>query len=98
MSLSPKELEQIANLAYLDTQDIDTSKLGQEINSIMDFVDQLRSVDTQHSAPLSHPFALHQALREDVVTEEDCNAQLEAIAPLFEDHLFLVPTVIESGE
>ena len=41
--------------------------------------------------PLLHPFALHQRLRADAVTEEDCIAELEAIAPLFEDDLYLVP-------
>lgn len=98
MTISQKELEKIAGLAYLDTDSSDSSKLTQEISSIMDFVDQLRSVDTTNIAPLFHPFALHQRLREDAVTEDDCIAQLEAIAPMFEDNLYLVPKVIESGK
>lgn len=98
MTISQKELEKIAGLAYLDTDSSDSSKLTQEISSIMDFVDQLRSVDTTNIAPLFHPFALHQRLREDTVTEDDCIAQLEAIAPMFEDNLYLVPKVIESGK
>ena len=98
MTVSTNDLEKIANLAYLDT-DLDHSpKLIEEINAIMDFVDQLRSVDTTEVAPLFHPIPVHQRLRPDAVTEEDCLAELEALAPLFEDNLYLVPQVIEQAK
>ncbi len=98
MTLSKTDIEKIGRLACLDTTTDQTSQLNEEVNSIMDFVEQLRSVDTQGFAPLFHPLALHQRLREDAITEEDCIAELEAIAPLFEDNLYLVPKVIESGK
>jgi aspartyl-tRNA(Asn)/glutamyl-tRNA(Gln) amidotransferase subunit C len=98
MTISPEELTKIANLAYLDTDSTDSGKLTQEISSIMDFVDQLRSVDTSNATPLFHPFALHQRLREDEVTEEECIAELESMAAMFEDNLYMVPKVIESGK
>lgn len=98
MTISAEDLGKLARLAYLDT-DLDQSpKLIQEINEIMDFVDQLRTVDTSEIAPLCHPLALHQRLRPDAITEEDCLAELEAIAPLFEDNLYLVPQVIEQAK
>lgn len=98
MSISKKDLEKVAHLAYLDIDTDSSSQLGEEINSIMNFVEQLRGVNTQEVAPLFHPLALHQRLRADTVTEEDCIADLEAMAPLFEDNLYLVPKVIESGK
>ena len=98
MTLSKTDIKKIGRLACLDTTTDQTSQLNEEVNSIMDFVEQLRSVDTQGFAPLFHPLALHQRLREDAITEEDCIAELEAIAPLFEDNLYLVPKVIESGK
>lgn len=97
MTISPKELEKIAELAYLDTDTNHSSKLIQEINEIMDFVDQLRTVDTTTVNPLFHPLAIHQRLRPDNVTEQDCLAELEALAPLFEDNLYLVPQVIDES-
>lgn len=98
MTISTKDLKKIARLAYLDIDSEHPSKLTQEISAIMDFVEQLRSVETSEVAPLFHPFALHQRLRTDEVTEADCIAELEAIAPMFEDNLYLVPKVIESGK
>ena len=98
MTISHQDLEKIARLAYLDTDSSDASKLTKEISSIMNFVDQLRSVNTTNIAPLFHPFALHQPLRTDEISEADCIAELEAIAPMFEGNLYLVPKVIESGK
>lgn len=98
MTISPKDLEKIAHLAYLDINVDHSPKLMQEISEIMDFVDQLRTVDTTEVAPLFHPLALHQRLRADAITEEDCLAELEALAPLFEDNLYLVPQVIDENK
>jgi aspartyl-tRNA(Asn)/glutamyl-tRNA(Gln) amidotransferase subunit C len=101
MTISQKDLEKIADLAYLKfpvAGNQATSQLAQDVSAIMDFVDQLRSVDTRKIEPLFHPFALHQRLRTDVVTEEECVSELEAMAPLFEDDLYLVPKVIESDQ
>lgn len=98
MTISHEDLEKIARLAYLDTDPEQSAQLTQEISSIMDFVDQLRSVDTKQVVPLFHPSALHQRLRADEITEADCVAELEAIAPVFKDNLYLVPKVIDSGK
>ncbi|KTD78433.1 Asp-tRNA(Asn)/Glu-tRNA(Gln) amidotransferase subunit GatC [Legionella waltersii] len=94
MTLSALELQQIAKLAYLEEDPSHTEKLTEEISAIMDFVDQLKSVNTKDVSPLFHPLSLHQRLREDAITEKECIAELEALAPMFEDQMYLVPKVI----
>lgn len=98
MKITEKDLQPIASLAYLDGESEQSGQLAEEINAIMNFVEQLRTLDTSAVAPLFHPFDLHQRLRADAVTEEDCSAELEAIAPLFEDGLYQVPKVIDAGQ
>lgn len=98
MNISPNDLEELANLAYLDTGIENSPKLIQEINDLMNFVDQLRAINTDEVEPLFHPIAAHQRLRPDAITEEDCLAELEALAPLFEENLYLVPQVIEQAK
>ncbi|KTD64802.1 Asp-tRNA(Asn)/Glu-tRNA(Gln) amidotransferase subunit GatC [Legionella spiritensis] len=98
MSISSEELNAIAELACLDTEEKDRLSLTAEINAIIDFVQQLRQMDTGKTAPLFHPFEQHQRLRNDEVTEGDCSAQLAEIAPLFDDGVYLVPKVIDSGK
>lgn len=95
--ISQKKLEHFARLARLN---INTSAmtLSQQINSMMDFVAQLSSTNTEGVEPLSHPFSIEPHLREDQVTEKDCIEQLQAIAPLFEMPYYLVPKAIESDK
>lgn len=97
MTLSSTDIENIAHLACLDASE-NTTQLNDEVNSIMNFIEQLRSIDTSKVAPLLHPLALQQRLRVDEVTEQECLEDLEAMAPLFEDSLYLVPKVIEAGK
>lgn len=82
----------------MDSESEDHRQLCEEVNAIMDFVEQLRQVDTTGQAPLFHPFDLHQRLRPDEVREKDCSKELAEIAPLFENGLYLVPKVIDSGQ
>lgn len=95
MTISIEHLEKIARLAYLNVEP-NASQLAQDINDIMDFVNALQSVDTAKVTPLFHPLNQFQRLREDTVTEAQCLAELEAIAPLFEDNVYLVPKVINT--
>ncbi|OGV51375.1 MAG: glutamyl-tRNA amidotransferase [Legionellales bacterium RIFCSPHIGHO2_12_FULL_42_9] len=97
MTITEKELQTLSHLAYLDCDNDNTHALVNEINAIIDFVEQLKTVDTKHVAPLFHPIDLHQHLRADAVTEDDCANQLAEIAPLFEEGLYWVPKVIDEG-
>ena len=96
MSSSEHELKKIAALAYLDTHN--TPHLLDDVRAIMAYVDQLRQIDTTDITPLLHPLDLHQRLRADEVCEENHSVELAKIAPLFANHLYLVPKVIDTGK
>jgi aspartyl-tRNA(Asn)/glutamyl-tRNA(Gln) amidotransferase subunit C len=97
MSITVRELESIAQLAYLEIKPNEVAKLSHEINAIMDFVQQLSTMDTASVQPLFHPLdTMVQPLRDDVVTEADCLAQLASIAPCFNDGFYIAPQVITS--
>lgn len=96
MTISFTALQAIAQLAYLETNPEDIEKLAEEINSIIDFVQHLSEIDTSDVAPLFHPMDIHQPLRPDVISEDDCSIKLAEIAPCFEEKLYLVPKVIDT--
>lgn len=98
MATSEQQLKKIAALAYLETDEMATAQLAQDVSAIMAFVETLRQVNTQATSPLLHPLDLSQRLRYDQVTESNNLQQLATIAPLFGDDLFLVPKVIETGK
>lgn len=98
MPTSEDELKKIAALAYLEPDAASTQQLAHDIGAIMDFVEQLRNVDTRSISPLLNPLHMNQRLRIDNVTEENCVEELAKMAPLFADDLYLVPKVIETGK
>ena len=93
----PKDtLTKIAALACLDlnTNDDMKAQLAHDVGVIMDYVEQLRQVNTENVTPLLHPLDLSQRLRTDKASEESCLAQLAELAPLFENDLYLVPKTV----
>ncbi|KTD16988.1 Asp-tRNA(Asn)/Glu-tRNA(Gln) amidotransferase subunit GatC [Legionella jordanis] len=98
MTIRDDELKNMAQLACMDIDSEYGDTLAEDVNAIMDFVEQLKQVDTSGVSPLFHPLDLQQRFRKDTVHENDCSVELAAIAPLFEDNLYLVPKVIDSGE
>ena len=98
MPTSDHELKKIAALAYLELDLSHSTQLKQDLNAMMNFVDQLRQVDTSNISPLFHPLDLDQRLRKDEITEMNHEIPLSKMAPLFADGLFLVPKVIDTGK
>lgn len=98
MTISSNDLTNITKLAYLENDPNNSAQLATEIGSIMDFVEQITNIDTSGIAPLFHPMDLHQRLRADSITEADCLEELANIAPLFDDDLYLVPKIIDTGK
>lgn len=95
MSLGRADVEKIAHLARLAITDQESERYAHELSSILDLVAQLNAADTAKVTPMAHPLHLTQRLRDDVVTEHDQRAKYQAIAPLVEDGIYLVPKVID---
>jgi aspartyl-tRNA(Asn)/glutamyl-tRNA(Gln) amidotransferase subunit C len=95
MSLSQEQVKNISHLSRIAASDDDLARLGQDLNNILTFIEQMQAVDTTDVEPLSHPHDMHQRLREDTPNADIERARYQAIAPLTEAGLYLVPTVIE---
>lgn len=99
MSLTPQDVDRIANLARLELQPQESERMLSGINGFFSIVEAMRAVDTTGIAPLAHPVAVIQdvalRLREDRVTEPDQREANQRSAPAVEQGLFLVPKVIE---
>lgn len=95
MSLEAGDVERIAHLARLEIVPEAVPEVARNLSNILDLVAQMEAVDTDSVAPMAHPLAMVQRLREDEVTEPDQRERFQAIAPRTEDGLYLVPRVIE---
>jgi aspartyl-tRNA(Asn)/glutamyl-tRNA(Gln) amidotransferase subunit C len=95
MSLDKETIKNIANLARIKVPDDNLDHLTKELSSIMDWVEQLNSVNTDGVEPLASVIDVTLPLREDKITDGDCRNKILANGPEVEDGYFAVPKVIE---
>lgn len=95
MPLSNEQVGRLSRLARLSIPDGSVDVTRRQLDSIFVLIAQMQAVDTTGIDPMSHPQELAARLREDTVTETDCRAVFQAIAPQAEGGLYLVPKVIE---
>ncbi len=95
MTLEHSDVAKIAHLARLAISEEEIADYTADLGNILDLVAQMDRVDTTQVEPMSHPLHMAQRLRPDVPTEPDQRERFQAIAPLTEEGLYLVPRVIE---
>ena len=95
MSIKDQDLEQIAYLARINIDKSKFSALKKELESILELVEKMNSVDTEKVSAMSHPLDISQPLRKDKITEENDRQNLQKNAPSVKAGFFLVPKVID---
>jgi aspartyl-tRNA(Asn)/glutamyl-tRNA(Gln) amidotransferase subunit C len=95
MSLSKEEVEKIAHLARLSFSEQDIPLYTDHLSDILDFVEQMKSVDTTGILPMAHPLDAIARLRADMVSEINQRDHFQTIAPAVDAGLYLVPKVVE---
>jgi aspartyl-tRNA(Asn)/glutamyl-tRNA(Gln) amidotransferase subunit C len=95
VSLDKEQVQHIAMLARLKLSDEEYAESVEKLSKIVDFVDQLSSVDTTNVLPMAHPVDATQRLRPDDVTETNDRDHYQQNAPEVVDGLYLVPKVLE---
>lgn len=89
------DVKKVANLARIAVSEERLETLGQELEAIVGFVEQLSEVNTDGVEPMTSVVAMTQRLREDIVTDGDKAEQILANAPDRVSDFFAVPKVVE---
>jgi aspartyl-tRNA(Asn)/glutamyl-tRNA(Gln) amidotransferase subunit C len=95
MSLDEHTVRHMAKLARLGISESQIGQYQKEMAQILEFVDQLQSIDTSSVEPLAHPIEIRPNYRPDVVIEPEQRDHLQSVAPEIESGLYLVPRVVE---
>jgi len=95
MSVDQATVRHIARLARIKVSDAEAETLQGELNSILEWVEQLGEVDTDGVAPMTSVVEAEMKKREDAVTDGDMPDDIVRNAPEREDHFFVVPKVVE---
>ena len=95
MSVDQQTVRRIARLARIAVTDEDVPHLQGELNAILSFVERLNEVSVEDIEPMTSVTPMAMKKREDRVTDGGCPEAIVKNAPATEDHLFLVPKVVE---
>ena len=95
MALDKATAAHIAALARIRLDAAELEPLAAELSQILLWVEQLAEVDTSDVAPMSSVAAMSLPMREDNVTDGDCQSAILGNAPRTEKGFFAVPKVVE---
>jgi aspartyl-tRNA(Asn)/glutamyl-tRNA(Gln) amidotransferase subunit C len=95
MSVDAVTVRRIAHLARIAVDAAEVPHLQSELNAILAFVEQLQEVDVEGIEPMTSVTPMEMKKRADVVNDGGIADKIVANAPVTDDHLFLVPKVVE---
>lgn len=87
----------MVNLARLHFSGEEMERFSKKAEHVLEYIEQLKEVDTSKVEPTSHAVEVGNALREDKVEKFDKIVQILKIAPNHQDNLFEVPKVIDEA-
>lgn len=95
MRLTPEAVEHVALLGRLRLSEEERARFTTQLNSILEYFEQLQQVDTSSVPPMSHAVPMSNVFRED--QEQPSLSPEEALqnAPDQDRDCFRVPRVIE---
>ena len=81
MALDKATVARVATLARIKLPEADVEAMGHELNAILHWVEQLDEVQTDGVEPMTSVAATLLPMREDAVTDGDCQGAILANAP-----------------
>ena len=94
MSVTIKDVEQIAKLAKLEFSDSEKETFTHQFNDILKYMEHLNSVDTTNVEPLEQVIEQQNVFRDDKVKPSTPTGEAIKNAPSASDTHFKVPKVL----
>jgi aspartyl-tRNA(Asn)/glutamyl-tRNA(Gln) amidotransferase subunit C len=95
MRLTPEEVEHVALLGRLELTEEERERFTTQLNSILEYFEQLQQTDTTGVPPMSHAVAVTNVMREDEPAPQLTPEEALRNAPDEDRDCFRVPRVIE---
>ena len=95
MTINLKTIEHISKLSRISVDDEKAKKLVGDMNSIFDFIEKLKELDTDNVEPLTSVAETTLKLRVDEVKSGNIREQVLKNSPDENEDFFVVPRVVE---
>ena len=94
--ISRDEVAHVAKLARLKFDDSEVALYQKDLNSILDYFETLKEIDTEKVRPMSHALEVKNVWREDKPGKTKKTKPLLSNAPMSEKGFFKVPKILEN--
>ena len=95
MTIDLKTIKHISKLSRISVDDEKAKKLAEDMNSIFDFIEKLKELDTDNVEPLTSVAETTLKLRVDEVKSGNIREQVLKNSPAENEDFFVVPRVVE---
>ena len=95
MKIDKNTINKIARLSRIKLDDKESEDYIKDLNSILDWVEQLNEVNTENIKPLSNISSSILAKREDIAKDSNSSDEILENAPDKLEGFFAVPKVVE---
>jgi len=95
MTIDLKTIKHISKLSRISIDDEKAKKLAEDMNSIFDFIEKLKELDTENIEPLTSVAETTLKLRVDEVKSGNIREQVLKNSPDENEDFFVVPRVVE---
>ncbi len=95
MTINLKTIKHISKLSRISVNDEKAKKLAGDMNSIFDFIEKLKELDTDNVEPLTSVAETTLKLRVDEVKSGNIREQVLKNSPDENEDFFVVPRVVE---
>ena len=91
--ITPDDLRKVSQLARLEIPEKDLATYADQIEKILEYIDQLQSIDTTNVPPTSRAVEVINVLREDSVEVSKIRDSILDLAPKREGDFYRVPKI-----
>ena len=95
MSIEKNQVKKVAKLSRISLDESKVESLSKDLNSIINFVEQLNKLDTKDTKPLSSVIDKTLEPRNDKVNDGKIKEEILKNSPDKNEDFFIVPKVVE---
>ena len=95
MKFDKDSLYKLGKLSKIQIDESKLKSLSSDLGSIIEFIDRLKSIDTENVDPTSNSLDQSLVMREDIASDVNTSNEILENAPQKELDFFSVPKVIE---
>lgn len=95
MAVNANDIRWVAHLARLEFAEEELVRFTDQFNDILQYVDQLKGVDTEGVEPLAHALPIHNVFRDDEPLPSLSRDEALANAPDRRGEFYGVPAVLD---